>query len=589
MVAALSATLLAFVLAEQLVTGTDRDWAYLVFSATSGVYIAAGLLAWSRRPSNGTGPIILAGGIATALAQLSSSTYAVFQAVGMLFSTALLGVVVHLLHAFPSGRVRGIASQVTVAAGYVAVSVLQIPLYLFDDRRPGSALFIADRPALHAGAVWIQAAVGAGVMFSTGIILLDRLRAANRQQRRILAPLLGYGIFAALYIPLTSGTVVEPVVRMAQVPLAISQLVVLTGVPTAFVLAVLRGGFARTGELQELAVWLGAARGSRSELSAALASVLGDRSLELVYWFAEQSRYVDAVGRPVELPVQESGRGVVTVELDDQRIGGIVYDAGLITEPEVVRMAGRVVAIGFDSERLTVALRASDAALRRSRERLVETADRERRRIAQDLHDGLQVKLVLLALEAQQIAGKSGTSTPETTELATHLRRGIDVAAAELRALVHAVVPASLMERGLTLATEDLVDRLPLPTRRDIGAIGPLPVAVESAAYFVVAESLTNIVKHAEATFVRVRLAQENGLLVIDIIDDGAGGASLDRGTGIRGLVDRIDVIGGRLVLDSPLGVGTSVHAELPVGPAVADAAPTGLRSTETAPERVPS
>ena len=587
MVAALSATLLAFVLAEQLVTGTDPDWAYLVFSATSAVYLGAGLLAWSRRPSNGTGPIILAGGIATALAQLNSSGYPVFQAVGMLCSTALLGVVVHLLHAFPSGRVRGLASQVTVVAGYVTVTVLQVPLYLFDDGRAGSPLFLADRPALHAAAVWVQAAVGAGVMFSTAILLLGRLRAASRRQRRILPPLLGYGTFAALYIPLTSGTVVEPVVRMAQVPLAVSQLVVLTGVPVAFVLAVLRGGFARTGELQELAVWLGAARGSRSELSAALASVLGDRTLELVYWFAEESRYVDAIGRPVDLPPEGSGRGVVTVELDDQRIGGIVYDAGLITDPDVVRMAGRVVAIGFDRERLTVALRASELALRRSRERLVETADRERRRIAQDLHDGLQVKLVLLALEAQQMASDSETSTPETKVLATHLRRGIDVAAAELRALVHAVVPSSLMERGLALATDDLVDRLPLPTRLDIGAIGPLPPAVESAAYFVVAESLTNVVKHAGATFVRVRLAQENGLLVIDIVDDGTGGASLDRGTGIRGLIDRIDVIGGRLVLDSPAGAGTSVHAELPIGPGTTDPGPTVPAPTVAAPERV--
>jgi signal transduction histidine kinase len=285
----------------------------------------------------------------------------------------------------------------------------------------------------------------------------------------------------------------------------------------------------------------------------------------VVFWMPELAQYVDSAGSLAELPPAESGRLAVDITLDDRRVGAIVYDASLLADPELVRSAGRVVAIAVEHDRLTAELLASQEMLRQSRARIVQASDRERRRIAQNLHDGLQVELVLLALQTQAIESDRSRSAP-TRDAATQLRRGIEEAAQELRQLVHAVMPPPLMERGLSAATEDLVDRMPVPTNLDIGGVadGTLPAGVESAAYFVVAEGLANAVKHAQAHKLGVRLCQSADRLTIEVTDDGIGGTTFVAGTGLRGLADRVDALGGSLRIDSPPGHGTHLVAELP-------------------------
>jgi signal transduction histidine kinase len=148
-------------------------------------------------------------------------------------------------------------------------------------------------------------------------------------------------------------------------------------------------------------------------------------------------------------------------------------------------------------------------------------------------------------------------------ERATELRKGIDAAAAELRQIVHAVMPAALVERGLAAAVQDLADRMPIPTFVELES-RTLPPAVESTAYFVVAEALTNAVKHSEATRISVRLAHRNDVLHVGVRDDGVGGALLNRGAGLRGIADRVDVLEGSITIESPPGGGTDIHAEVP-------------------------
>jgi signal transduction histidine kinase len=223
-----------------------------------------------------------------------------------------------------------------------------------------------------------------------------------------------------------------------------------------------------------------------------------------------------------------------------------------------------VIAIAVDHERVTAERRSSQQELRRSRERIVRAGDHERRRIARNLHDGLQVRLVLLALQAQQIAEDPDTP-PAARDAAVALRVGVDAAAAELRGLVHAVLPAALIERGLSAATEDLVDHLPIPTTLEMTlAEDGLSPVVESTAYFVVAEALTNALKHASPTSLVVRLARVEDHLRVEVTDDGIGGASVRAGTGLGGLVDRVETLGGRLELSSPPEQGTRLVAELP-------------------------
>jgi signal transduction histidine kinase len=303
----------------------------------------------------------------------------------------------------------------------------------------------------------------------------------------------------------------------------------------------------------------------RPSLELALARALGDESLELGYFVAERKLYVDADGRALELPDPRSGRGHVEISLGARRIGVVIYDAVLIADPDLVEAAGRVVVVAMDHERLTAELLASRGQLMESRGRLVEASDRERRRIAQNLHDGLQMKLVLLALEAQGLAGLPGVS-PEIAAAATTLRSRIDQAAGELRELVHDVMPAPLIEGGLGAATKDLVDRLPLPTRLCLGVNGSLPEPISAAAYFVVAEALANAVKHAKATTLAVHLSEGEGVLRLEVSDDGIGGVALGHGLGLRSLADRVDVMGGRLSIYSPAGEGTRIQVEFPCG-----------------------
>lgn len=565
--AVMSVSALLFV---DLVEGAQPPVFVALYTAVCWLWVVTGVFAWWRRPSNGMGALMVWGGTALNLAVGSGSATTGIAAVGVVLATVPLAVMVHLLHAFPSGRVRGRASVVTVAAGYVVCLVLQIPLYAFSPAGAALPWFVADRPDLYGIGRGVQAAVGAAVMVSTAVLLVGRLRRAQTFQRRVLVPLFGYGVLAVLWIPL-SANVLRRLLGVSPTAVIVSQLVVIAGIPIAFALAVFRGGFARTGELQELSSWLGARDDHRSELGGALASVLGDPSLELAFRVPGQDRWVDADSQPVALPApSRNGRGWVTIELSGRTIAAIVYDADLIDDPELVRAAGRVVALGVDRERLTAALRVSEQSLRRSRERIVQTADQERRRIAQDLHDGLQVKLVLLALDAQQVANSLAVGS-QPREHATELRQRIDAAAAELRALVHAVMPSTLVERGLVAATEDLLDRLPIRSTLSLQDVGPLPTAIQSSAYFVVAEAVANVVKHAQARRVSVDLTVRDGVLTVRVQDDGRGGASIENGTGIRGLVDRVDVLGGALDLDSAPGTGTRITVVLPLYPPAAD------------------
>lgn len=552
----------AIELALVLPTSGQIWWVYVLFMIVFWVYVGAGTLAWHRRPSNNMGRLIVIGGLAVFAGSLANTGIGALMAVGTVCATIVLAVTIHLLHAFPSGRVHGRLSRATVIAAYVTALVLQAPLYLFDSTAP-PILVIADRPDLVLIGGWVQRAAGIVIVASTMIILGWRLAHVDASRRRVLAPLFAYGMLAVLVLPLRSS-VLEPLFGLSPLAGATLQFIIFAGIPIAFTLGVLRGGFARTGELQELSSWLGETDTARPALAQAVARALGDNSIEIVFWVPERSVWVDATGALAEVPDRPGERSAVEVLLAGQRVGAIVYDAGLIADPELVRTAGRVIAIAVERERLLAELLASQAALLSSRARLVAAADRERRRIARDLHDGLQVQLVLLAIEAQQIAAEAG-SPADTAQRATTLRKGIDAAAGELRRLVHDVMPATLIQRGLSAATEDLVDRMPVPTKLHLRlSDGALPETIESTAYFLIAEGLVNALKHSKARSLAVLLERDGNRLLVEVHDDGIGGASFDAGRGLRGLADRVDVAGGRLRLHSEPGHGTRLTAELP-------------------------
>lgn len=426
-------------------------------------------------------------------------------------------------------------------------------------------LAIADLPQLASWGAWLQRGAGITVMAATSVMLVRRLGQATRPQRRVLAPLYGYGIGAVLILPLAPD-VIAPLAGWSPATAAVIQIAMLVGIPVAFAIGMMRGGFARVSEVQELGAWLGSAAGAQAPLDHALALALGDETLRIAFWMSGRQAHVDEAGREVSLPEPGSGRGAMEIELDGRLIGAIIYDTTLIEDPELVRSAGRTAAIAIDRLRLTADLLASQEMLRLSLTRLVEAEDRERRRIAQDLHDGLQVKLVLLALEAQRLTALPDAQ-PATTAAAVALRAGIDRAADQLRELVHNVMPALLVERGLAATAEELADQMPLPVQMDLEVDGQLTATVASTAYFMVAEGLANAVKHACATKLTVRITRQDHLLTVQVGDDGKGGATVhDAGLGLRSIADRLGALGGRLEIDSKAGEGTRLLAEIPCG-----------------------
>ncbi|MGD8166379.1 sensor histidine kinase [Herbiconiux sp. P16] len=524
----------------------------LAYTLVYWVWAAAGIIAWWRRPSNGTGALLLTGGLAIFLAGLYNLDLPFLPWLGEIFQTAILAVAVHLLHAFPSGRLRGTVSIVTVAAGYGVALILQAPLYLLP----------ADRPNLVTAAVVVQAAAGLCVMVVTAIVLIGRLRAAEPPTRRVLLPLYTYGILGVLAIPFSAN--VLQIIGAEETVIGSVQLVLLAGLPIAFLLGALFGGFSRTAEADALSAWLGVARSTRPAVAQALMSTLGDDSLRVVYWSDARALFVDEEGIPVPRGGEDGRRGWQDVHVQSRLVGAITYDPSMIADADSVGRAGSVLAIALDRERLTAALIASNEALLTSRLRIVETADRERTRIARDLHDGLQVQLVLLALEAQQIANAPEASAATRTG-ATELRERIDQAAADLRRLVHDVLPSALVERGLSAAAEDLADRLAIPVTLVSDVVDDeLPPPVARTAYLIVAEALTNAVKHSGADAVTVELARAGSRLRVVITDDGRGGAAIERGTGLAGLVDRVDALGGSFELVSREEEGTELRVELP-------------------------
>jgi signal transduction histidine kinase len=221
-------------------------------------------------------------------------------------------------------------------------------------------------------------------------------------------------------------------------------------------------------------------------------------------------------------------------------------------------------ALAMANERLEAELRARLEELSESRARLVEIGIAERQRLERDLHDGAQQRLTALSLQVH-VARAKLTSDPEAAgAILDRARDELRLAIEELRELARGIHPAVLTDRGLGAAITGLAARFPMPVQVLTTPLARLPTAVEAAAYFVVSESLANMAKHAGASHATVRVARQNGHAVVEVHDDGCGGASMESGSGLRGLADRLAGLDGRLEVVSPPGGGTTVRARIP-------------------------
>jgi signal transduction histidine kinase len=221
-------------------------------------------------------------------------------------------------------------------------------------------------------------------------------------------------------------------------------------------------------------------------------------------------------------------------------------------------------ALVLENERLHGELRARLAELRSCRGRLAGAIERERRRIERDLHDATQARLVSLAMSLGFLEAMLPDDPGAAKPIAREARQALADALEELRGLSQGIYPSVLVERGLDAALSELCDRSPLPAALEISVAQRLAPEIEIAAYFVASEALANAAKHSHALEVRVKAWQHDHLLILEISDDGIGGAALGGGSGLRGLADRVEGVGGALVVSSCAGAGTTVRAEIP-------------------------
>lgn len=294
---------------------------------------------------------------------------------------------------------------------------------------------------------------------------------------------------------------------------------------------------------------------------------LGDPSVEVALWSRDTQSYVDGAGRALTLPHEDEGRSVTMLQRAGDQVGALIHDPALAEEPALVHAVCAAAGLAVENERLQAEVRARLEEVLASRARIVEAADNARRRVERNLHDGAQQRLVTVALALGMACNRLGNDAKAgVDDLLSEAAEELKLALAELRELAGGLHPAILAEEGLKAALDSLAERSPLVVDVSASSAERLPPPVEVAAYFVVSEALANAAKHACASAVTVRAAQHDGRLCIEIADDGVGGAIIRPRSGLEGLTDRVEALGGRLEVVSPPGRGTRLVAEIPCG-----------------------
>jgi signal transduction histidine kinase len=471
-------------------------------------------------------------------------------------------VVVHLVLAFPSGRVRTKVASTLVWAVYVEAGTAALALSLFRDPffDPGcwancteNVFLIRSLPRLaHAIQLtdrwFVSAAAGA-----LAAVCVWRMLTDSGPSRRTILP-------GAVSGMLLGASVIAHAIAVQRVPTEdpsdpIFFAIFLVGCGAMFLLAAGLGWVALRTRLQRrsvarIATSLGEAP-TPGSLESALARAIGDPELRIAYRLPDSDRYVDANGRPVAEPAAVRGRALTAVVQDGRRIALVSHTAAIA---ELEREIGPAVRLGLENERLQAEVLARLQELRASRARIVETGDAERRRLERDLHDGAQQRLLALSYDIR--LARSGAETdgdPATAALLAGAVGEAQVALGELRELAHGIYPAILGEAGLGPALASLADEAPLPVEIQGAAEGRFTAPVETAAYIVVAEALEDAVSRG-ARYAAVNAVRREGLLMVTVEDDGS-----ERTSSMVHVADRVGAVGGSMWTDP-----TRIRAEIP-------------------------
>ena len=522
-------------------------------------YAVCGLIAWRRRPASRFGPIMIAAGAANFVSTLSWTTSDLWSTVGQSLDLLPPVLFLHVFLAFPTGRLERWFERVLMTGAYVVAIGLELVRMTLGGFGPHNLLEIAQNP--YAGLVVQRvqfSIVSACCLVGVGI-LAARRRRRGRPLRRSLALLVpGFGIGLVMIAALFLGHVFNaPGLQQ----LRWATFAALGLAPIAFLTGLLYDRLARSS-VGDLFVAL-RADPAPADLRDALARALRDPSLKLAYWLPDFDSYADLEGRAVPLPREDKRRATTLIDREGSHVGALIHDPALVDEPELLDAVTAAAGIALENGRLHAELRARLDELRGSRARIVDAGQTERKRLERNLHDGAQQRLIALSLELGLLE-EGLRDDPQAQKRLDRARGEIATSLEELRDIARGIHPAVVSGHGLEIALEQLGARAAVPVTLKVVVGDRLPERLEVAAFYLVSEGLANIGKHAEATSARVDVARVNGEVVIEVVDDGVGGADTERGSGLRGLADRVEALEGRLRVWSPKGGGTRLRAEIP-------------------------
>lgn len=562
-VAAVLCAALLFVGAAGTRPGAFRE--PLTWKAAEG---ALAVLAWAlsgvavvaRPASRRLGALMIAVAVLVALGAMIDSSIPLLFTVGLATQWLVLPVQMWAMLGYPDGRITGRSDRWVIGAvGSVGLlhgfgsGLLYEPVLHWtwcELCEPGmNLLLVRPVPAVVDGVYLVLiATLGMAGVYGT-VVLVRRWLAANPIARRVRSPMLLAGSVYLAIVGLFHLYELSGELGIMTLPLPLTE-VGLVGwfamimLPVTFLVGLARDR-ARRGRVADLISEL-RTDATPQRLEDALRRTLGDPSLEVIH-----------LPRGGDVPADLGGRTTTVIHGDAGPVGALVHDPVLTEDVRLFDATIAATKLAIENATFAAQLEEQLEQVRASRARIVHAADEARRQVERDLHDGAQQRLVALSLLLREARARDGGSGV----LDEAIER-LDEAMRELRDLARGVYPMALLEGGLAAGIDGLVDRSSVPIEVDAVPAGRLPEAVEAAAYFVVNEAVTNATKHAAASVVRVSAREGAGVLIVEVSDDGRGGAALAPGGGLSGLRDRVEALGGTLtVTGTP---GTTIRAELP-------------------------
>jgi len=529
------------------------------------LFVIAGLAGWARRPDSRTGPLMAAAGLVWLLARVFiwSGTGSFVFTVGLILVVTPIALIAHMAVGFPGGRISSKLERAIVVSAYLVIlaGVGFLDVGACPDC-PANLLLVGP------GGIgrWAETAIEVATLLSIAAFVATLARHWLRgtpATRRMLVPVLPtaslYAAISATFVLVELGLPLRPVKSWETV-----EYIAILAVPLAFLAGLLRSRLARA-DVGTLVVELG--EGSGGELRGALAKALRDPTVEVAYWTDDPGGYRHADGQAMDLSLHGQDRTATVIERKGLRVGALVHDRALLDDPALLDSVCAAAGLALENQRLHAEVVARLEDVRTSRARIVEAGDAERQRVERNLHDGAQQRLVSLSMALRMARDRVGASgDPSLVGLLGDASEELNLALRELRELAAGLHPPILTDEGLEAALESLAERSAVPVELSLGAPGRLAAPVEVAAYYVVSEALANAAKHARASHAVVRTCRADHQLDVEVVDDGVGGAAARPGSGLEGLTDRVEALGGTLCVESRPGEGTRLVAHIPCG-----------------------